>query len=112
MIPMAVPTLSGGWLKPKVVTKAIMKATVNAPAKLPTKTRPQLRSTPPMVTPGRLSISASGESTNTPVRRSKPRRYSMTKPTGNNNAPTSGWPVFTLMVTANHAASVRIAPAM
>ncbi len=33
--------------------------------------------------PGRLSINASGTSMNTPVRRSKPSRYSMQKPTGN-----------------------------
>ena len=41
-------------------TIAIITATVKAPAKLPMNTRPQLRSTPPSVTPGRLSISASG----------------------------------------------------
>ena len=74
MLLMTVPTLSGPWVKPKVVTKAIMNATVKAPAKLPTKTSPQLRSTPPTVTPGRLAINASGASTNTPVRRSKPSR--------------------------------------
>ena len=89
-----------------------MKATVKAPAKLPTNTRPQLRSMPPKVTPGRLSIRANGVSTNTPVSRSKPSRYSMQKPTGNSIAPMSGWPVFTLMVMANHAASARMAPAM
>ena len=54
-------------MKPKVKTIAIITATVKAPAKLPMNTRPQLRSTPPIVTPGRLSISASGASTNTPV---------------------------------------------
>ena len=89
-----------------------MKATVSAPAKLPMKTRPQLRNTPPIVTPGRLSSKASGVSTKTPVNRSKPSRYSMQKPTGNSTAPTSGWPVFTLIVTANQAASARMAPAM
>ena len=52
----------------------IITATVNAPAKLPMNTRPQLRRTPPNVTPGRLSISASGASTKTPVSRSKPSR--------------------------------------
>ncbi|MOA53399.1 hypothetical protein D3C78_1768550 [compost metagenome] len=57
-----------------VKTKAIMKATVSAPAKLPTNTRPQLRSTPLTVTPGRLSSRASGVSMNTPVSRSKPIR--------------------------------------
>ncbi len=36
----------------------------------------------------------------------------MQKPTGNNSAPTIGWPVLVLMVTANQAASARIAPAM
>ncbi len=36
----------------------------------------------------------------------------MTKPTGNNIAPTSGEPVCTVMVTANTAASARMAPAM
>ena len=71
---MTVPTLSGACVKPNVVTKAIMKATVSAPAKLPMNTRPQLRSTPLMVTPGRLSSQASGDSTNTPVNRSKPSR--------------------------------------
>ena len=42
--------------------------------KIADKTRPQLRSTPPSVTPGRLSISASGHRTKTPVSRSKPSR--------------------------------------
>ena len=112
MVPITWPTLSGGCDQPKVKTIAIMTATVKAPAKLPMKTRPQLRSTPPIVTPGRLSISASGASTNTPVSRSKPSRYSMQKPTGNSAAPTIGTPVCTLMVTANAAASARIAPAM
>ena len=74
MVPMTWPTLSGGVVKPKVKTTAIITATVKAPAKLPMNTRPQLRSTPPRVTPGRLSISASGHSTNTPVNRSKPNR--------------------------------------
>ena len=104
--------LVGFLVKPNVVTNAIMKATVSAPAKLPTKTRPQLRNTPPIVTPGRLSSHASGLRTNTPVRRSKPSRYNMQNPTGNSSAPMIGWPVFTLMVTANQAASARIAPAM
>ena len=36
----------------------------------------------------------------------------MQKPTGNSTAPTSGLPVCTVMVTANAAASARIAPAM
>src|SRR3954449_7386415 len=36
----------------------------------------------------------------------------MQNPTGNSSAPTSGWPVFTLIVTANHAASARMAPAI
>src|SRR3954451_13767145 len=109
---MIVPTLSGGWVKPKVKTIAIITATVKAPAKLPTNTRPQLRNTPPIVTPGRLSISASGASTNTPVNRSKPNRYSMQKPTGNSAAPTIGTPVDTLTLTANAAASARMAPAI
>jgi hypothetical protein len=89
-----------------------MKATVNAPAKLPTKTRPQFLNTPDSVTPARLSINASGVSTKTPVSRSNPNRYNMENPTGNRIAPTSGWPVFTVIVTANQAASARIAPAM
>ena len=93
-------------------TIAVITATVKAPAKLPTKTRPQLRSTPPSVTPGRLSISASGHSTNTPVSRSKPNRYSMQKPTGNRIAPMIGKPVWTVIVTANQAANARIAPAI
>ena len=36
----------------------------------------------------------------------------MTKPTGNSTAPASGWPVWTLIVTAKAAASARVAPAM
>ena len=68
MFPITAPTLSGSCVKPNVVTNAIMKATVRAPAKLPRNTRPQFRSTPFSVTPGRLSISASGVSTNTPVK--------------------------------------------
>ena len=36
----------------------------------------------------------------------------MENPTGNSSAPTSGWPVLTLMVIANQAANARIAPAM
>jgi len=36
----------------------------------------------------------------------------MENPTGNSSAPTIGWPVLTLIVTANHAASARMAPAM
>ena len=47
-------------MKPNVVTNAIIKATVSAPAKLPTKTRPQFLKTPSIVTPGRLSSKASG----------------------------------------------------
>ncbi len=57
-----------------VKTKAIMKATVSAPPKLPRNTSPQLRSTPLTVTPGRLSSKASGARTNTPVSRSNPIR--------------------------------------
>jgi hypothetical protein len=34
------------------------------------------------------------------------------KPTGNSTAPSSGWPVWTVTVMANAAASARIAPAM
>ena len=93
-------------------TKAIITATSSAPLKLPMKTKPQLRSTPPSVTPGRLSISASGLSTNTPVSRSKPSRYNMQKPTGNNKAPRSGAPVCTVTATAKTAASDSKAPAM
>ena len=89
-----------------------MKATVKAPAKLPTNTKPQLRNTPPVVTPGRLSNSASGAKTNTPVNKSKPMRYSMQKPTGKRIAPASGEPVCTEIVTAKTAASAKIAPAM
>src|SRR6185369_5159375 len=87
-------------------------ATAKAPAKLPQNTRPQFLSTPLSVTPGRLSISASGQRTKTPVSRSKPSSKSRQKPTGNRIAPTSGCPVLTVMVTANHAASARMAPAM
>ena len=112
MVPITWPTLSGGCEKPKVKTIAIITATVKAPAKLPMNTRLQLRNTPPIVTPGRLSISASGHRTNTPVSRSKPSRYSMQKPTGKKAAPTIGTPVCTLMVTAIAAASARIAPAI
>ena len=57
---MILPTGPGPAVKANVKTIAISTATVSAPAKLPTNTRPQLRSTPPSVTPGRLSISASG----------------------------------------------------
>ncbi len=90
-----------------------MKATVNAPAKLPTNTRPQLRSTPPTVTPGRLSISASGVSTNTPVSRSKPSRYSMAEADREQQrADERQAGLLALMVTANTAASARMAPAM
>ena len=67
---------------------------------------------PAMVTPGRLSIHASGVSINTPVRRSKPIKYNMIKPTGKSNAPTSGDPVCTVTVIANAAANARIAPAI
>ena len=68
------PTGFGSVVNANVKMVDISTATVNAPAKLPTNTRPQLRSTPPNVTPGRLSSSASGASTNTPVTRSKPSR--------------------------------------
>src|SRR5436190_12889485 len=87
-------------------------ATVKAPAKLPQNTRPQFLSTPLSVTPGRLSSSASGVRTKTPVSRSKPSRLSMQNPTGKRSAPTSGCPVLTVIVTANQAASARMAPAM
>ena len=36
----------------------------------------------------------------------------MQNPTGNSSAPTSGWPVCTLIVIANQAANARMAPAM
>ena len=36
----------------------------------------------------------------------------MQNPTGNRTAPMIGWPVCTLIVTANHAAKARMAPAM
>src|SRR3569832_327549 len=36
----------------------------------------------------------------------------MENPTGNSSAPMIGWPVLTLMVTANYAASARIALVM
>ncbi|MNE81706.1 hypothetical protein D3C80_1783750 [compost metagenome] len=49
---------------------------------------------------------------NTPVSRSKPIRYSIEKPTGNSTAPSRAEPVCTAMVTANTAASARMAPAM
>lgn len=75
-------------------------------------TKPQLRRTPPTVTPGRLSINASGLKTNTPVRRSNPSRYNMQKPTGKRIAPMIGYPVCTLTITANAAANARIAPAI
>ncbi len=42
-------------------------------------TSPQLRSTPPMVMPGRLSISASGGGVKTPVGRSKPMQVEEAK---------------------------------
>ncbi|MNC92322.1 hypothetical protein D3C83_87230 [compost metagenome] len=74
MWPIFSPTASGAWEKPKVKTMAIITATVKAPAKLPMKTRLQLRATPPHVHPGRLSMTASGESIITPVKRSKPKR--------------------------------------
>jgi len=79
------PTLSGSCEKPKVKTIDIRSATVRAPAKLPMNTRPQFFSTPPMVTPGRLSISASGVRTNTPVSRSKPADRACKSP------PETGW---------------------
>ena len=66
--------MSGAVVKPNVTMMAMNTATVSAPAKLPTKTRPQLRITPPQVAPGRLSMTASGHSVNTPVSRSKPSR--------------------------------------
>ena len=53
-----------------------------------------------------------GDRTNTPVNRSKPKRDSMQNPTGNRMAPSSGWPVCTLIVIANQAANARMAPAM
>ena len=53
----------------------------------------QFFNTPPSVTPGRLSINASGVNTNTPVKRSNPNRYNMQKPTGNKIAPMIGYPV-------------------
>ena len=95
MLLMTVPTLSGACVKPYVVTNAIKNAVVRAPAKLPTKTRPQFLSMPAIVTPGRLSSQARGQRTNTPVSRSKPNKISIENPTGNRSAPTSGWPVFT-----------------
>ena len=106
------PTLSGACVKPNVVVNAMKKATVRAPKKLPMKTRPQLRKIPMIVTPGRLSSQAKGVSTNTPVKRSKPNKISMEKPTGKRTAPTIGSPVFTLIVTANQAARARMAPAI
>jgi hypothetical protein len=45
-----------------------------APARFPTNTRPQLRSTAPTVTPGRLASHAIGASVKTPVSRSNPSR--------------------------------------
>ena len=48
----------------------------------------------------------------TPVNRSKPSRYSRQNPTGNRRAPTIGWPVSTVTVTANAAARASVAPAM
>ena len=90
----------------------IKTATVSAPPKLPVNTSPQLRSTPRQVAPGRLSMTASGTMVNTPVSRSKPSRYSRMKPTGNRMAPASGLPVLTVTVTANAAASARMAPPM
>jgi hypothetical protein len=80
----------GSTVKANVKVIAIRRATVRAPAKFPMKTRPQLRRTPPNRTPGRLSISASGVSVNTPVSRSNPSRYSRQKPTGKRTAPTIG----------------------
>ena len=112
MFEMTVPTLSGACVKPYVVTNAIKKAVVSAPAKLPTKTRPQFLKIPLIVTPGLPSSQASGQRTNTPVNRSKPSKISMENPTGNRSAPTSGWPVLTLIVMANQAANARIAPAI
>ena len=66
----SLPTAFGSVAKPKVKTIAIITAVVSAPAKLPKNTSTQLRATPATVTPGRLSISASGVSTQTPVNRS------------------------------------------
>ncbi|MNR33143.1 hypothetical protein D3C85_1507900 [compost metagenome] len=91
---------------------AIRTATVSAPRKLPTKTKPQCFSMALTVTPGRLSNSASGVRTKTPVKRSKPIRYRMQKPTGNRAAPRMGESVCTVTVTANTAAIARMAPAM
>jgi hypothetical protein len=65
--------LPASWIvvsKPYVMKTVTRTATVKAPAKLPRKTSPQLRSTPPIVTPGRFASQASGPSTNTPVSRS------------------------------------------
>ena len=70
----ALPTAFGSVWNPNVNTTAIITATVSAPRKLPANTVPQFRSTPPAVTPGRRSMSASGVSTNTPVSRSNPSR--------------------------------------
>ena len=74
MVPIFWPMAFGASVKPKVKMIAIITATVSAPAKLPVKTSPQLRNTPLQVTPGRLSQTASGQSVNTPVSRSKPSR--------------------------------------
>ena len=74
MLPIFSPTALGASVKPKVKMTAMNQATVNAPAKLPMKTSVQLRSTPAQVAPGRLSITASGQSVKTPVSRSKPSR--------------------------------------
>jgi hypothetical protein len=99
-------------VKPLVKMMAMNTATVSAPAKLPKNTSVQLRMTPAQVAPGRLSITASGASVNTPVSRSNPSRYRMQKPTGNSSAPISGLPVLTVTDTAKAAASARMAPAM
>ena len=52
----------------------IIKATVNAPPKLPKNTNPQFRRICFGVTPGRCASQASGVSTNMPVNRSNPIR--------------------------------------
>ena len=74
MWPIAWPTASGAVEKPKVKTIAIITATVKAPAKLPTNTRPQLRSTPSKRDARALVDQGERASTNTPVSRSKPSR--------------------------------------
>ena len=112
MLPIAVPTASGAVREAEGRDEGHQKATVRAPAKLPMKTRPQLRSTPPIVTPGRLSRQRERRQNEHAGQQIEAQQIEMEKPTGNSMAPTSGWPVCTLIVTANHAASARMAPAM